>query len=163
MSKNEKNLDCWKLALAEKSLVDCVPVELREKFQDASREFLVDDSTPERFLETKRPGKWAIESEADFYIGLGSKSYFESDDEHQYAKKLSAKGISIRQNFQRLTRQRYLETLFEGKVEKIKNVGFLKKKSELVTYQLLKNGLTAGFYKRRVLSCFVHSEPYEWM
>lgn len=155
--------DCWKMALAEDSLEKCVSPEQKSSFLKDAKEFLVDETSKETILATKIPGRFAVESVADVMIALNPKSYFETSEDHNFPTKISCKGVSKKQNSRLLTRQAYTEALFGDQPKKIINTGFLRKKSEMVTYQMLRNGLHAGFYKRAMHDCFIHSFVYPWL
>ena len=93
-------------------------------------------------------GLFKIEWQGDGLIGLAAKTYYCYDINNPARDKHSSKGVNKTIN---LTRDHFLSVLNSKKPVQSTNKGFVMKNRDMVTYSMIKNGLTYLYCKRKVL------------
>ncbi len=153
--------------LSASTIRECVKPDMLKEFDKFIYDYLVDCSTLQRRKETRRePGRWCLETEGKVCIALSSKCHFISKEKGRNTGiKVCSKGVSKRRNWNVLTREMYERALFDrsAPLTDTTNAGFLAKHTHMLTYLCKKNAISAYYAKRKVLDCWVHTEPYDWM
>ena len=149
----QMDTDSLYLALSAEKLEDVIKPSLREEFEEFKLAWLV--CKPE---DKRTPGLFKLEKQGKRMIALCSKCYY-LDDGPDTAAKVSAKGVSQRQN--PLRWERYASALL-GACDTVTNRGFRMHNGAMHTYEQRKRGLLAYYDKRVVLPDGIHTEPIEY-
>ena len=104
----------------------------------------------------RTPGKFKIEFEGDGAIALCSKTYLCYG---QKEIKLSCKGLQKKRNFERLTKQTYLDVLETQTPGQGTNKGFRAMNGKVYTYSQKRRGLSFLYCKRKLLEDGISTEP----
>lgn len=110
-----------------------------------------EDSAENAAFDRRTPGLFKEEWSGDGCVSLNSKTYicFGGDKTKKHAsKKHSAKGVSLRND---LDKEMYLQVLNTGVSKTFYNRGFVTKAGSMLSYEMLKNGLSYFYGKRKVL------------
>ena len=156
----EMDTDSFYMALTGDSLEELVKPELREAFEAEKHLWFPDNSTEESRAYTKRtPGLFKVEATGDEMVCLTSKSYFLSGKHNKSA----AKGVQARNNSDLICLERFLLALYgktrEEQVQSATNRGFRSWEGKMQSYTMVKDGLSAIYDKRYVLSDGVTTAP----
>ena len=149
----QMDTDSLYFALSAEKLEDVIKPPLSEEFEAWKQAWLV--CTPE---DKRTPGLFKLEKQGKRMIALCSKCYYQ-DDGPDTAAKVSAKGVSQRQN--PLRWERYDSALL-GACDTVTNRGFRMHKGAMYTYEQRKRGLSAYYDKRVVLPDGIHTDPLEY-
>ena len=94
-------------------------------------------------------------------MALNSKTYicFGGDTAEKHSsKKYSAKGVSLRND---LDKDMYLDVLKTGVSKTFCNRGIISKDGKMLTYEMVKNGLSYFYGKRKVLPDGISTVPLD--
>ena len=131
--------------------------ELREEYERDKHNWLPRMDTEEHKAFDKRtPGLFKIEYEGDGMIALCSKTYYVWGGKET---KISSKGLQKRLNKEQLTKQKYLQCLFNKELINGTNKGFRVLNNSMQTYEQKKIGLSPVYTKGVVMDDGIHIRP----
>lgn len=126
--------------------------DLYDEFERTRDQWLPREDCAENIaFDRRKPGLFKEEWSGDGCIALNSKSYicFGGDIAKRHeTTKYSAKGVSIKNS---LDKDMYDLVLKTGVSKAFYNRGFITKDGKMLSYEMLKNGLSYFYGKRKVL------------
>src|SRR5712671_5645861 len=150
----EMDTDSAYIALSEPSLEAVVKPNLRAQFDEEKAKWFPREDTPENTAYDKRtPGLFKIETTADCFIGLSSKTYYCGGDK----VKFSCKGVNKHGND--ITKETYLSVLNTGKSVSKENRGLRVDGHDMYGYTQTKCAFSYFYGKRKVLEDRVTTLP----
>jgi hypothetical protein len=136
-----------------------VKPELREEFKtDKYKWFPRTDTEEHKKLDKRTPGLFKIEYEGDGMVALCSKTYYVWGDKN----KVSSKGLQHRRNAEVLSKEKYLQCLFNRETIDGTNKGFRFEQKSMKTYEQNKVGLTPIYTKGVVMDDGIHIRPIQF-
>ena len=143
----QMDTDSLYMLISSGDINDIIKPDLRDTYEKVKPSFL-----PTTDYAVRTLGLFKKEFIANRMIALTSKCYY-ADNEKK--SKISCKGVNKRQNEK--TWNSYYDALFNKSTDKVRNVGFRKDGSRMITYDQEKLGLSAYYDKRKVSINGVHT------
>jgi hypothetical protein len=134
--------------------------ELQEEFKKEQYKWFPRTDTEEhKKLDKRTPGLFKIEYEGEGMVALCSKTYYVWGHKKN---KVSSKGLQKRGNSEVLTKERYLQCLFNRETIDGTNKGFRFVEKTMKTYEQNKIGLTPIYTKGVVMEDGIHVRPIKF-
>jgi len=145
----EMDTDSAYMALTDE-IENIIKPELRDEFKFNKHKWF-----PSTDRDKRTPGLFKIEYEGNGMVALCSKTYYVWGDKD----KVSSKGLQKRRNSEVLTKDRYLQCLFNSESISGINMGFRFERKMMKTYEQSKIGLTPLYTKAIVMEDGIHIRP----
>ena len=147
--------DSLYMALSAGNLEDVVKPHLQREFVHVKEQWFPRTDTRENAAYNKRtPGLFKEEWRGDGCVALNSKTYYcfgETD-------KFSSKGVN-KSNV--IEKDMFLDVLRSRRTKAFTNRGIISKDNDVYTYEMVRNGLSFFYGKRKVLNDAVSTEPLD--